>query len=84
MQCRIGCGACCIAASFTRPFFGMPHGKQAGERCIHLDEQHLCRIFNDPRRPQACADFQPEESVCGSSFDEAIVRLLALEQQTLP
>ncbi|HEY9032518.1 MAG TPA: YkgJ family cysteine cluster protein, partial [Pseudomonadales bacterium] len=27
MECRPGCGACCIAASLNQPFFGMPQGK---------------------------------------------------------
>lgn len=27
MDCRPGCGACCIAPSITSPIPGMPHGK---------------------------------------------------------
>lgn len=84
MECRIGCGACCIAASFTQGFYGMPEGKKSGERCVHLDEQHLCKIFLDPRRPKACADFMPEVSVCGNSFEEAYEQLIKLEQLTSP
>ncbi len=84
MDCRMGCGACCIAASLNLPFYGMPNGKPSGVRCVHLDENNLCRIFDDPRRPQACADFKAERSVCGDSFEEAYIRLIELEQLTQP
>lgn len=84
MDCRMGCGACCIAASFTQPFYGMPEGKKSGVRCVHLDDAHLCKIFTDPRRPKACANFQAEPSVCGESFDEAYANLITLEQLTSP
>ena len=50
-ECRVGCGACCIAPSIETPFFGMPEGKPAGVRCVHLDEQNRCAIFGRPERP---------------------------------
>lgn len=84
MQCRIGCGACCIAASLNRPFYGMPQGKKSGERCVHLDAQNRCQIFTDPRRPKACADFVAEEQICGETFAQAYANLIALEDITLP
>ncbi|NBX68342.1 MAG: YkgJ family cysteine cluster protein, partial [Proteobacteria bacterium] len=37
MECRIGCGACCIAPSISSPLPGMPHGKPAGVRCVNLN-----------------------------------------------
>jgi Fe-S-cluster containining protein len=30
MDCRIGCGACCIAPSISSPIPGMPNGKLLG------------------------------------------------------
>ena len=84
MQCRSGCGACCIAPSINRPFFGMPGGKPAGVRCVHLDDARACRLFNDPRRPAACAAFAPSPEVCGRSAGEAIIILERLEQASLP
>ena len=36
MQCRAGCGACCIAISISSPIPGMPLGKPAGVRCVQL------------------------------------------------
>jgi Fe-S-cluster containining protein len=84
MQCRIGCGACCIEASLNLPFWGMPQGKKAGERCVHLSEQRLCLIFDDPRRPQACRQFQAELSICGESFAQASANLALLELATQP
>ena len=59
MQCRPHCGACCVAPAITRPFWGMPDGKAAGERCVHLTVQRTCRLFGDPRRPRTCIDFHP-------------------------
>lgn len=84
MECRVGCGACCIAASLNRPFYGMPQGKKAGERCVHLDAGNLCRLFGDPRRPAACIAFEADESVCGSNFEQALERLRWMEGETLP
>lgn len=82
MECRLGCGACCIAPSITSPIPGMPQGKPAGVRCIQLDEQNLCRIFGDPARPAVCGGFKAEESVCGTSSAEASAILTELEGLT--
>lgn len=84
MQCRIGCGACCIAPSINEPFYGMPNGKKAGERCVHLNENNQCEIFGLTTRPAVCEQFQADVSVCGGSFAEAIVLLTELEQVTQP
>lgn len=72
MECRPGCGACCIAPSITSPIPGMPQGKPAGVRCLHLSLDRLCEIFGQPDRPAVCGGFQAEPQVCGSSFEEAI------------
>lgn len=82
MQCRSGCGACCIAPSITSPIPGMPNGKKAGERCIHLDKNNLCGLFNDSRRPAVCLQFKASEDVCGDSFVQAMEKLRILEIKT--
>ena len=83
-SCRAGCGACCIAPSIARPFYGMPNGKKAGERCVHLDAQNRCGIFGKPERPQFCADLRAEPSMCGARDDEAMAILSQWEQLTEP
>ncbi|GAB3662774.1 YkgJ family cysteine cluster protein [Ramlibacter alkalitolerans] len=84
MQCRPGCGACCIAPSITSPIPGMPQGKPAGVRCIQLDEANRCRIFGRPERPAFCAGLRPSADMCGSSRAQAIAWLTTLEQATAP
>ena len=83
-QCRAGCGACCIAPSITTPFFGMPNGKRAGERCVHLDAHNRCLLFGRAERPQFCSDLKAEPSMCGTSDAEAMAILGALERATRP
>ncbi len=82
MLCRPGCGACCIAPSISSPIPGMPSGKPAGERCLHLSVENLCQLFGDPRRPAVCGAFDADPEVCGESRDEAIRLLGWLEQAT--
>ena len=84
MRCREGCGACCIAPSIARPYHGMPAGKAAGERCVHLDDSLRCLLFGDPRRPRFCASFAAEPAVCGESREQALRLLAELEVLTLP
>jgi len=78
MKCRPDCGACCIAPSISSPIPGMPGGKPAGVRCIHLTEDNRCAIYD--QRPKVCRDFQAEELVCGSSREEALQILSDLEK----
>jgi Fe-S-cluster containining protein len=82
MQCRPGCGACCIAPSISSPIPGMPQGKRAGERCLHLTAELRCAIFGQPERPSVCSGFSADPEVCGSSREEAIRLLGWLEQAT--
>ncbi|MDH4609413.1 YkgJ family cysteine cluster protein [Pseudomonas sp. BN102] len=82
MLCRAGCGACCIAPSISSPIPGMPTGKAAGERCLHLSAENLCLLFGDPRRPAVCGAFDADPEVCGDSREEAIRLLGWLEQAT--
>ena len=81
-ECRVGCGACCIAPSIETPFFGMPDGKPAGVRCVHLDAELSCTLFGRPERPALCAAFTPEPSVCGTDRDDALRLIGALEAAT--
>lgn len=84
MQCRDGCGACCIAPSINGGFYGMPAGKPAGVACVHLDEAMRCRLFADPRRPALCAAFRAEPAICGDSPAQALRILDRLEQASKP
>ncbi|MCG9649433.1 YkgJ family cysteine cluster protein [Vibrio brasiliensis] len=82
MDCRLGCGACCIAPSISSPIPGMPNGKPAGVRCIQLNEENLCKLFGQQERPEVCHQFKPCPVVCGSTNDEAIKNITELEALT--
>lgn len=82
MECRPGCGACCIAPSINTPMPGMPQGKPAGVRCLHLDEENLCLLFGTPLRPGFCAGFAASVDVCGETRDDAIRMIGWLEGET--
>jgi Fe-S-cluster containining protein len=88
MQCRSGCGACCIAPSITSVIPGMPRGKAAGARCVQLTDDNRCAIFGDPRRPSVCVTLRASVEMCGADNDVAATRvhamtfLNALEQAT--
>ncbi|MDP2760501.1 MAG: YkgJ family cysteine cluster protein [Sideroxyarcus sp.] len=84
MQCRAGCGACCIAPSITSPLPGMAQGKPAGVRCAQLLNDNRCAVFGRPERPAFCAGLQPSPEMCGTSCETALVWLTRLEQATLP
>lgn len=84
MQCRAGCGACCIAPSITSPIPGMPHGKPAGIPCVQLDDAYRCRLFGRPERPLFCASLRPEPGMCGDDRGDALQRIAILELATLP
>jgi Fe-S-cluster containining protein len=84
MDCRIGCGACCIAPSISSPIPGMPNGKPAGVRCIQLDSQNRCLLFGKPERPAVCRQLNPELAMCGMHRDEALHILGRWEVATVP
>lgn len=84
MECRLGCGACCIAPSISTPIPGMPSGKPAGVRCIQLTADNLCQLFGKPERPQVCGDLFPEQAMCGRNQAEALAYLTELEVATQP
>ena len=78
----MGCGACCIAPSIYTPMPNMPQGKKAGERCLNLSDDNLCKLFGLPERPEFCGVFQAEVSVCGTTQAEAIKLIGWLEGAT--
>ena len=80
MKCREGCGACCIAPSISSPLPGMPLGKPAGVRCVHLSAEQLCQLFGQPQRPAVCSDFKADIDVCGNDQTDAI-RLIGWWEQ---
>lgn len=82
MECRKGCGACCIAPSITQSYYQMPHGKKTGERCVHLDNDNACLLFGSEHRPKFCQDFLAELFICGNSFEEAMRTITELDIQT--
>ena len=84
MNCRPNCGACCIAPSISSPIPGMPLGKPAGTRCIQLAPDETCKIFGRPERPAVCRSLLPSDEMCGSSREQAIRWLDAIEKQTCP
>jgi hypothetical protein len=84
MQCRVDCGACCIAISIGQSFYGMPAGKPAGVQCVHLSSTMRCELFGDSRRPALCDAFMPEREFCGDTREQALERLTQLEIQSLP
>jgi hypothetical protein len=84
MECRLHCGACCIAPSISSPIPGMPEGKPAGVRCIQLDSNNLCLLFGRPERPTVCAGLQPSMEMCGESNSQAMCWLTELEARTAP
>jgi Fe-S-cluster containining protein len=82
MECRPGCGACCIAPSISSPIPGMPEGKPAGVRCIQLNDDNGCMIFGQPGRPAVCASLMPGLEMCGPDHAHAMLFLTTLERLT--
>ncbi|HEY9625181.1 MAG TPA: YkgJ family cysteine cluster protein [Crinalium sp.] len=84
MDCRIGCGACCIAPSISSPIPGMPNGKPAGDRCIQLTDDHRCKLFGRSERPLVCSSLRPSQDMCGKTTHDALMWLTLLETATAP
>jgi hypothetical protein len=83
VDCRAGCGACCIAPSISSPIPGMPLGKPAGVRCIQLDSANRCALFGKPERPAICIRLRSEPEMCGATREDALRLLAALEIATI-
>lgn len=84
MQCRVGCGACCIAPSISSFIPGMPGGKPAGTRCVQLTPDNRCGLWGKPERPAVCGSLRPCAPMCGGSSKEALLQLRRLERATAP
>ncbi len=84
MDCRPGCGACCIAPSISSPIPDMPHGKPAGIPCVQLDDELRCMIFGKPERPAVCRSLRPSPSMCGAEREAALRYLADLDGATRP
>jgi len=82
MECRVGCGACCIAPSISSAIPGMPNGKPAGVPCIQLSEDNKCKLFHSKDRPKVCKSLKPCKEMCGNSNKEAFEYLKELERLT--
>lgn len=84
MDCRVGCGACCIALSISSPIPGMPEGKASGVRCVQLTADNLCMLWGKPERPEVCNRLTPMPEMCGETTDDALRYLYWLESKTSP
>ncbi|WP_412478710.1 YkgJ family cysteine cluster protein [Azonexus sp. IMCC34839] len=78
MECRPGCGACCIAPSISSL------NKPAGVACPQLDAELRCQLFGRPERPECCGGLQPSPEMCGESREHALRWLADLEAATSP
>lgn len=79
IECRAGCGACCVVISISSPIPGMPDGKPAGVKCIHLSDGGLCGLFGKQERPAICSQFRAEKAICGKTTEDAIRNIAYLE-----
>lgn len=84
MECRPGCGACCIEPSIAEAIPGMPDGKPGGVRCVNLDDSNRCTIWGRDDYPDVCRNFTPGREFCGYSNEEAMELLAAAEKATRP
>ncbi|PKM87310.1 MAG: zinc/iron-chelating domain-containing protein [Firmicutes bacterium HGW-Firmicutes-12] len=84
MQCRAGCGACCIALSISSAIPGMATGKPAGVRCLQLNNDNKCLLYGKPERPAVCLGLKPSADMCGRNYKEAMANLEYLEKATEP
>ncbi|MDO9449176.1 MAG: YkgJ family cysteine cluster protein [Rugosibacter sp.] len=78
MDCRPGCGACCIVPSISSL------NKPANVPCQHLTADYRCVIFGLPLRPACCGGLQPSFEMCGDTREAALIWLTQLEVATAP
>ncbi len=84
MECRPGCGACCVAISISSYIPGMPDGKPAGVRCLWLTDKNFCGLFGRPKRPEICSFFSASPDTCGGNSKDAFALISAMELATAP
>ncbi|UNI71439.1 YkgJ family cysteine cluster protein [Burkholderia phage vB_BpP_HN04] len=83
MECH-QCGACCTEISISTSYVGHPNGKKAGTRCIWLEADNKCLLFNKPLRPAICSSFQADPEICGTNGEEATKLIRWYEKETRP
>ena len=71
MNCRKGCGACCIFLDISSAMPNHPNGKPAGTKCLNLDSKNGCKLHGTDDYPRVCGGYTAEIDFCGSTFDEA-------------
>lgn len=71
MECRLGCGACCIFIDISSSIPNHPNGKPSGVRCKNLNKNNCCKIWGTPEYPKVCADYKAEKEFCGETFEES-------------
>jgi uncharacterized protein len=62
----------------------MPKGKTAGLPCVQLTPEGLCTLYGKPERPAVCGSLRPSPEMCGTTREEALDYLAALEAATAP
>lgn len=82
MKCHEKCGACCIGLSISSALPGMAGGKSAGCRCVNLNDDLKCTVYE--RRPAVCREFSPAIEFCGASHDDALRLIAEIESVTSP
>ncbi len=85
VDCRPGCGACCVVPSISSEILGMHSGKGAFTPCVHLDLlTRTCDIWMTSDYPAVCRNFTPGAHYCGKSKDAAFYLLTEVEQLLAP
>lgn len=51
MECRPACGVCCIYPSISSAILRISNSKPAGVRCVQLNNDSNCKMFNSPDLP---------------------------------
>jgi hypothetical protein len=62
----------------------MPDGKPAGVRCVQLTDDHRCKLWGSPDRPEVCNRLRANIEMCGETFEHAMAYLACLEVSTRP
>lgn len=82
IECRMGCGACCIHISISSVIPGHPNGKPAGVRCKNLTDDYSCGIWKTPEFPAICGKFRAVTWICGNDRETATKNIIDLERLT--
>ena len=80
MDCRLGCGACCIFIDISSSIPNHPNGKPSGVRCKNMNEHNVCNIHNSDEYPQVCKNYKADIVFCGDSFEESKKILIELNK----